>query len=1340
MAAAKTARRDTTSHMHDFYVPNDPLQDSCIGRRTGIPLKIKARKDSNGFENVDDYFPDSDPEEENNDPNELRTEEEVLVGRRTGIPLNIKPRKDSQGFEIVDDYFPDSVFEKSKGSSCESTPQREEEENLPETTCADESMVAETPQRKFESPNDTGTLMKHPASGDPTPQFKGTKKRLSFAQGKTPMVVAQPGEIQSSLAGDKSVIDIDDESDSDINVIDDDTHNQEAIKVLPPTSPQVTSKTAKQEVPKTYQRGASADDDDDDVIDIEIVDNEDTFLTLGNATQNLQRAAAEKAPVFVEDVIADETVVLQGTKHKTMSPEYGSSDSQQEAKKPLVSKQRKSKIPVRTERRATKGKKNKIEQGQDVAIRKEEVNEGKGSRQDDAKSLMGRLQGLSSTTIGQNEVSDKNDQNRQPETDVDVVGEGDDIIGKMQNSKRKSTRGKNEEIKESLNSRPQERESKGYENEEIDVKEKAPVEAQVNETERKGKQRAKRLSGTKSTRKAKKNNSKVTKAKSDMEVPVEDEKLVNMKNGKAEKQSRKRNNVPVSGQQETEEINEGTEKSEQNLEREVAGNETLESDGSRKEHQVKEVKNDKHETEGGLKYNGDEDAEEDDGHENDDEKDERTGRRKRKEGGVVKKMGKWRKEKIKENVATKVEAELSGRKTRAQRKKEVDAKLNKQESKTESRESYNEGVEDSHRGLEDTESTERKTKAPKKKVDVQPSEKDKKGVRRNEGPEDHHLVAAEEVEDAEAGEDVVSEESKLTENDDGTQTSGKEEIGKFGKYDGETLSEVTKYAKDLEGLPTEGSSVLAPKSTDCILNVIEEHNDEQIASGKTVQESVSSISNVSSNASSGSESRKRTRNQRRKRKLLVHKSKVSRSKRARAAALDSQDSATESKIRTDSKNPRLEEEEEAQIHMSKEEESVSEINKANGSELSSIQSALDSGKNEVDNRDNRNESVPEADAVETRTFAEVSSKHEEQTPFVVPSAQVGAALKSILKSGGSTGRKNAVSRKRQIEPNKSHSGGSDADDEGLQSPKRPNRKRLSTVSFAATPFEAPKPSPLVDQFLASGGSSFLSTDKSFTPGSGTSGRSSSRSVSVVSSAEESEMDPEEEVTLTNDDKLAEGTPYQEGHRRSKRTIVPPLQYWKNERIDYERRKSGGFSIKGVIRNPTPTPKTRKKSKVKAPATRKGKNISAVDSSGEDVDNDLEGFEEISNPKATVCNPEENEEVEMDVFHAPGMLNFTNPAGQLATDDDPLVVHKFISQPLFGGGQVILRPGAEKGRQFVRNDTMVFYVIKGNVMVTIHQSSAVLNTGSTFFVPQGNSYKIKNLKQTEAKLMFVQIKG
>ena len=848
---------------------------------------------------------------------------------------------------------------------------------------------------------------------------------------------------------------MDDESDSDINVIDDDTDNREAIKVLPPTALQVTLKTAKQEVAKTYQKGAPADDDDDDddVIDIEGVDNEDTFLTLGNATQNAQRAAVEKGPVCVENVM-DETVVLQGTKHKAMSPEYGSSDSQQEAKKPPVSKQKKSKIPVRTGRRATKGKKNKIEKDQDLVIRKEEVNEGKGSRQEDAKSLMGRLQGLRSTTRRQKEVSDKNYKNRQPveagekdeeESDVDVVGEEEEIPEKMQNSKRKSTRGKNEEIRESLNSRPRERESKGDENEEIDVigaedipnsshsknnegfKEKAPVEARVIETERKGKQRAKRLSGTKPTKKAKKNNSEAAEAKSDKKILVQDEKLVNMKNGKAEKQTRKRKNVPVSGQQETGEIQEGNERSEQNLESEVAGKKRLESHESREEHEVKEVQNDKRETEGDLECHGGDDAGEDDGNEDDDDKNERTGRRKSEESGVVKKMGKGRKQKIKENVASEVDAELSGRKTRAQRKKEAVAKLNKQESKTESRESCTEGVVEGHRDLEDTEPTERKTRAPKKKVDVQPNKKGKKCVRRNEEREDHHLTTAGEVEDAEAGEDVVSEESELTQNDEGTQTSGKEEIGKFGKCDGKALSEATKDAKDLEEFSTEGSSDPTPKSTDCIFNDIEEQSDEQIACKKTVQESDSSISKVSSNASSGSESRKRTRSQRRKH--IVHKSKRNKSRRARATALGSQDSTTESEIRTESKKLRLEEEEEeeTQIHLSKEDsvpsgkkarvekggrksagrnKSVSERIKSNNSELSSIQSTLDSENNEVDSRDNRNESVPEAGAVESRTLAEVSSKHVEHTPFIVPSAQFGATLKSILKSGGSTGRRN----------------------------------------------------------------------------------------------------------------------------------------------------------------------------------------------------------------------------------------------------------------------------------------------------------------------------------------------
>jgi len=53
-----------------------------------------------------------------------------------------------------------------------------------------------------------------------------------------------------------------------------------------------------------------------------------------------------------------------------------------------------------------------------------------------------------------------------------------------------------------------------------------------------------------------------------------------------------------------------------------------------------------------------------------------------------------------------------------------------------------------------------------------------------------------------------------------------------------------------------------------------------------------------------------------------------------------------------------------------------------------------------------------------------------------------------------------------------------------------------------------------------------------------------------------------------------------------------------------------------------------------------------------------------------------------------MLQFVNTAQEAASQDDPLIMDKYTSHNLFGIGQVILRPGAEKGKQNVRRDTMV----------------------------------------------------
>ena len=110
---------------------------------------------------------------------------------------------------------------------------------------------------------------------------------------------------------------------------------------------------------------------------------------------------------------------------------------------------------------------------------------------------------------------------------------------------------------------------------------------------------------------------------------------------------------------------------------------------------------------------------------------------------------------------------------------------------------------------------------------------------------------------------------------------------------------------------------------------------------------------------------------------------------------------------------------------------------------------------------------------------------------------------------------------------KSHSGGSDADDESLQPAKQPNRKSVSSVSFASTPFVRGSPSvpanvsPISLSF-ASKNSSYKSADGTFTPGSARTVRSSVGSASGSSVGDNSKVDPEEEVTITNDTMQPEG--------------------------------------------------------------------------------------------------------------------------------------------------------------------------------------------------------------------------
>ncbi|XP_028409216.1 centromere protein C-like [Dendronephthya gigantea] len=218
----------------------------------------------------------------------------------------------------------------------------------------------------------------------------------------------------------------------------------------------------------------------------------------------------------------------------------------------------------------------------------------------------------------------------------------------------------------------------------------------------------------------------------------------------------------------------------------------------------------------------------------------------------------------------------------------------------------------------------------------------------------------------------------------------------------------------------------------------------------------------------------------------------------------------------------------------------------------------------------------------------------------------------------------------------------------------------------------------------------------------------------------------------------------EGLRRSQRNRVPCLQYWKNDRIEYERRQSG-WVVKNIIVNPTPAPTRRKRRAVYRSSKYRSKRANRFRSTSEDESDssDMEipdGMTEEMDAMATVVDADTLEDVQMKVLHNNENLDFRSPTSNRDGKDAPLLLHKYFSQKKFGAGEIILKPGAEKGRQHVRRNIMIFHILSGNILFSIHNQNFTVTKGSTFFVPQGNMYNLKNLsRKRDARLIFSQIK-
>ena len=810
-------------------------------------------------------------------------------------------------------------------------------------------------------------------------------------------------------------------SDSENDAVDVEVESPPAVvsNDHPQTAAKAKEKTENSRATKAKQNQKqqdTSDDDDEEVIDVEGIEEDETFLTIGNTTQYLKSTVVDKSPVVAEaeSFVMSESFVLEGTKHKTMSPEFGScSDSQPDVNDAQAPKVKKSRIPVRKKgvsvnikQRATRGKQKKV-QGQENGPhdRKNGGGEVDGRSSNDnenqSKSSRGRKQ----------EAKQNAARGRQKKAEESTI-EGHEDNGEVYiDNVEVDNAGKVDEETESFSSRAgQSRVTRGRKNkvESLKVAETEALKVDNDGVAKKGKRRAKSMPGTKvqtqKLSKSSKNDGKSSAVFPDEELHDKEE----------QKRGKGRRSVPNIRQQQEEPVKGRKEKTDEKV----------------------EVREDK---------SGDVDA---DNHE--------------KPSDL--KTGKQRKSVAKGSESDE-QVELSGRKTRAQRRKEADNKLQGKDGGGEGDEEggVDDVIEEENEASKNTgyeKGGQEKTRVQRKKTeDALIERKDgnggKEGVgggSRLEDVEEKVNMPSEGKRDGKAGASKRKTRAsrKRQENTERRDDNQEEEEGNIAESalvpnvedqedNGVMEPEDTEQEDELY---TTGDA-MANNSRVMALDTVDELDEDQPSSDKGEEETRSGSTIVSNNASSSLESKKKdnsgTGRRRRKPSVLPPYAVKRRANKVNSSnvsvSASSPESTTESEQGTYAKKPRLEEvltEKGVKLSSGKRgaktwvavnsrksgggaqsggnskggNKSVAQKNSAKSSKDGHEKSLQDADENEGYDEGDVDYSVSEDGAVEGRTFEEIPS--EDTTPRPLSAlGKPATELKSILKSGGPVVRTHA---------------------------------------------------------------------------------------------------------------------------------------------------------------------------------------------------------------------------------------------------------------------------------------------------------------------------------------------
>ncbi|AMD18916.1 HBR015Cp [Eremothecium sinecaudum] len=236
------------------------------------------------------------------------------------------------------------------------------------------------------------------------------------------------------------------------------------------------------------------------------------------------------------------------------------------------------------------------------------------------------------------------------------------------------------------------------------------------------------------------------------------------------------------------------------------------------------------------------------------------------------------------------------------------------------------------------------------------------------------------------------------------------------------------------------------------------------------------------------------------------------------------------------------------------------------------------------------------------------------------------------------------------------------------------------------------------------------------------------------------------------------------NRRPRRVRVPPLEYWRNEKIVYKRTSQKPvLEIEKVItyddeqdeeahsKKRKPQPKTRTRPYTYIPTGRpRGRPRKAQGTSPSNaIDPNTEiktkiDLGELSNSDwlkhgilQSIVNITTDKKSNELIAFAPGLAQ-TVQSKDTENEKFTLAVLFDKYREKFASGILTLPIDGVKDKNTSFNAFITFYVIQGVVEVILSDSTFVCVEGSTFQVPAFNDYAFKNIGKNEAKMFFVQV--